>query len=93
MHQNISFISNVRNEKYLSLARAKYLIAQKNRDHHNLDSAIDILENLCASPGQSVDLRFECAAQYCPALKLQNKCNQLRHFTLDILTNVDNSEL
>ncbi|MDR2436418.1 MAG: hypothetical protein LBD33_03895 [Puniceicoccales bacterium] len=87
------FISNVRNANYLSLAYAKCLIAQKNRDSHNLDSAIDILENLWASHGQSASFRLECAAEYCLALKLQNKCNQLRHFAFDILTNVDNSEL
>jgi predicted negative regulator of RcsB-dependent stress response len=87
------FISNVRNANYLSLALAKCLIAQKNRNSHNMDSAADILENLCASPGQSVSFRLECAAEYCLALKLQNKGKQLRHFAFDILTSVDNSEL
>jgi predicted negative regulator of RcsB-dependent stress response len=87
------FVSNTRNTNYLSLARAKCLIAQKNYDNCNLDGAIDILENLFSSPSQSVSFRLECAAEYCLALKLQDRCKQLKHFAFDILNNIESSEL
>jgi predicted negative regulator of RcsB-dependent stress response len=94
MYEHASkFVSNARNANYLSLARAKCLIAQKNRDGRNLDSAIGMLENLYSASDQSASFRLECAAEYCLALKLQGRCEKLKRFAFDVLANVDGSEL
>jgi tetratricopeptide (TPR) repeat protein len=87
----LNFVSNTRDINYLSLVRAKCLIAQKNRDSQCLETAINVLENLYSNPGQSTSFRLECAAEYCLALKLQGKYEKLQEFAFDVLANVDDS--
>ncbi|MDR0595482.1 MAG: tetratricopeptide repeat protein [Puniceicoccales bacterium] len=85
----LSFVSNVRDTNYLSLVRAKCLIAQKNRGSQYLDTAANALENLYSSPGQNTSFRLECAAEYCLTLKLKGEYDKLKSFAFEVLTNVD----
>jgi tetratricopeptide (TPR) repeat protein len=87
----LSFVSNVnvRDINYLSLVRAKCLIAQKNRSSQYLDAAVNALENLYSSPGQNTSFRLECVAEYCLTLKLKGEYDKLKSFAFEVLANVD----
>jgi tetratricopeptide (TPR) repeat protein len=80
-----------RNADYLSLAIAKCLIAQKNRDIRCLDRAIGVLRDLCAGE-QFTDFRLECVAEYCLALKLKNKYGTLEKLAVDIQSHLDGNK-
>lgn len=78
--------------KYLSLARAKCLLAQNCRNSSALDRAIIALEKLYASHCQDIALWTEIVSEYCLALKLKNNYGMLQTIALTTLKNISKNE-
>jgi predicted negative regulator of RcsB-dependent stress response len=86
-------VASVGDWNYLQLARARCLVAQKNRDARYLAEAESVLKNLYFGANLDAAFRLECAAEYCLVLKLEHEFDRLKIFAFDLLASIDGSDI